>query len=126
MQKGSFKQMKKIGKTKAISAAFGLLLSSMMFLQTTTSQAAGLLAETVLENMDSGQKGAYFAGIVEGMAYSRYINDGKQADPGMTCILNWYYEEEGTAEVIMVALRKFETFTANAIIGALVAKECGE
>ena len=78
-----------------------------------------------IDDMTSLQTSAFISGLVEGMAYARYINDGKKADAGMKCILEWYYDGDKTIQKVIVAFDRFRDFTANAIVGALIEKECG-
>lgn len=66
----------------------------------------------------------YVAGVVEGLAYARYVSDGKTTD-GMGCIYDWYYKTDGTFEVVLDAFGRFPDHTAGAVMAALVNKECG-
>ncbi len=117
--------MTKLGYINVISVILSILLSVSTFLHTDKARAAGLKAGTVLDVMNSKEKNAYFTGIIEGLAYARFVRDGKRSDGGMKCVYDWYFEKKGTFKTILVAFRKFKTYRGNAIIGALVARECG-
>lgn len=114
------------GKSKLAAGLFTGFITLAAAIPTAQAFSGGLEAKIVTNEMSSKQKNAYFAGVIEGLAFARYIKDGKNAALGMNCILSWYYEEKGTARKITLALRKFETHSANAIIGALVKKQCGD
>lgn len=90
------------------------------------AQADGLKASFVLDEMDTNQTNAYLSGVVEGLAYARYINDNRQPELGMKCILDWYYNGGKTASKLVRALNHFKDHSANAVVGVLAKKECGE
>ncbi|MEP1577201.1 hypothetical protein [Roseibium album] len=115
-----------IGTSRLAAGLFTALAMSLTAGTASHALDGGLGADVVASKMTPKQKNAYFAGVVEGLAYARYIKDGKKTDPGMKCILDWYYESEGTAQKITLALAKFETYPANAVIAAMVAKQCGD
>lgn len=114
------------GKSKLAIALFTGFMSLTADIPTAQALSGGLKASVITNEMSAEQKSAYFSGVIEGLAYARYIKDGKNADLGMNCILNWFYETKGTAQKITLALSKFETYSANAVIGALVKKQCGD
>lgn len=93
-----------------------------------SSEAAAykqIQAKMAIDEMTSTQTSAFISGLVEGMAYARYIKDGKNADVGMKCILEWYYDGDKTVQKVILAFDRFREYTANAIVGALIKKECG-
>ena len=90
-----------------------------------TAQAAGLQAKTVLEKMSNEQTNAYFAGVIEGLAYSRFLRDNKEEE-GALCIFSWYYESDAAVPKLISAFHKYKDKSGVSIIAALVHKDCGE
>ena len=88
------------------------------------AQAGGLTTDTVLKIMSDKELNAYISGLVEGLAYARYVQDGKKSYEGMTCISNWFYKDKKTAPKIVRAFAHFKGSFANSVVGALAAKEC--
>ncbi|MCV6575107.1 MAG: hypothetical protein OIF58_05165 [Cohaesibacter sp.] len=86
----------------------------------------GLTTDIALKVMEKKELHAYISGLVEGLAYARYVQDGKDADKGMKCILDWYYKTEEAAPKVLRAFVHFKGLTANAVVGALIKKECGQ
>jgi hypothetical protein len=99
-------------------------LSIALIWTPTAAYAGGMKVGKALEVMDTKEIGAYTAGIVEGLAYARYVQDGKQPDKGMKCILEWYYDGGKTTQKVYLAYHKFKDHTANAIVAALIGKAC--
>ena len=83
-----------------------------------------MTAGSVMEKMSVEERAAYFAGVIEGLAYARYAKDGKQTE-GMACIYNWYYRTNGTLRKIYVAFDRFPDYTPGAVMAAMAEKECG-
>ena len=81
-------------------------------------------AGVVMEKMDDKERNAYLAGVVEGLAYSRYARDGKKTE-GMKCIYDWFYEKKDTHQKIYVAFRRFQDYLPGAVMAAMAEKECG-
>lgn len=86
----------------------------------------GLRAGEVINIMDNKELGAYISGLVEGLAYARYVSDGDRTDQGMRCIMDWYYGDEGTIQMVRLAFARFEDHSANAVVAALAERQCGE
>lgn len=89
------------------------------------AHAKDLSAGVVLRNMEPQEQYTYVAGIIEGLAYARFVFDGNQEQPGMACIYNWFYEEDGTYEKILAAFASFPDHLPGAVTGALVKRRCG-
>jgi hypothetical protein len=60
---------------------------------------------------------------VEGLAISRYMQDGKKPD-GMNCIYDWFYKTPNTVDKIYAAFDHFPAYPPGSIIDALVRKSC--
>jgi hypothetical protein len=88
------------------------------------ARAEDFTAGTVMQKMSAQERYPYLAGVVEGLAFSRYMQDGKKTD-GMKCIYDWFYDKPDNLNLIYAAMGKYPSFTPGAIIGALVKKDCG-
>ncbi len=88
--------------------------------------AAALPAEDVLTKMSLDQRHGYISGIVEGLAYARWLTH-RPDDAGMQCIYNWYYGG-GTEKWTQVTqwLERHLDKPVDALIYVLIKKECGE
>lgn len=113
-----------IKSNQLFAAVIGAFLCILNPVTINKAQAAGLTTDTVLKIMSDKELNAYISGLVEGLAYARYVQDGKKADKGMQCILGWFYKNKKTAPKIVRAFAHFKKYTANAVVGALIAKEC--
>lgn len=104
---------------KQLGAALGLLSA------TSIAQAEDFTAGAVINNMEPAERYVFVAGIVEGLAYARFVADGKEEQPGMACIYTWFYEEDGTADTIFAAFAKFPDHLPGAVTAALAQRRCG-
>ena len=83
-------------------------------------------ANLVMEKMSDGEKFTYISGVVEGLAYGRYLKDGKTLE-GMTCIHNWFYAGGNRQEQIVLAFEEFgDKHSPGVIIWSMTREECGE
>lgn len=82
-------------------------------------------AKAVMEKMKVEERYPYIAGVVEGLAYARYVRDDKKT-AGMECIYDWFYEKPGTLDMIYAALGRYGDFPPGAIIAGLAKQNCGE
>ena len=90
------------------------------------AQAKNLDAGFVLNKMDDKQRYGFVSGVVEGLAYARFLRD-RPHEEGMICITDWYYG--GGVEV----WKKIERWLARhpdkpvgVLLYVLVKKKCGE
>lgn len=86
--------------------------------------AGDMNAGAVEAQMDAATRYAFMSGVAEGLAYSRYVRDGKQG-PGMGCIYAWFYAD-GTAAKVDEAFKRFPDYMPAPIMLAMAQKECGE
>lgn len=105
---------------------------SAMILATAAFLAAGkdAAALTVLdmrENLSSEGRAAYVDGVVEGLAFARWIADGRD-QTGMNCILNWYYggEPSEAYEGVLDFFDRHPDQHVGTLMYALIREECGE
>ena len=73
--------------------------------------------------MDSAQLTAYITGIIEGIAYSRYLRDTTNTE-AMACVYR-FYNSDKMAEDVFHAFERFPDYSPGAVVTALVQKECG-
>jgi hypothetical protein len=82
-----------------------------------------MTAKVVSEKMSPDEYTAYVYGIVEGLAYARYIKDGKKSE-SRSCIRSWLRDKESFNK-IDAAFRRYPDSTPADIIGTLIAVKCG-
>ena len=88
-------------------------------------EAAALTAKDVLNNMSSKEQTSYVAGVVDGLAQARWIND-KPDQTGMQCINDWFYNgQKKKWNQIDAWFNKHLDKPANALLYVLIKKECG-
>ena len=88
--------------------------------------AQALTADDVLNKMNSDQQTSYIAGVVGGLAYSRFLRD-RPDTTGMSCIQGWYYGS-GTdkwAQIETWFSRNIDQ-QAEPLLYVLIKRECGE
>ncbi len=103
-----------------------VIIISSLFVSPVQAQQQNFNAGFVLNGMTSDQQVSYIAGIIEGLAFARWLKDEKEME-GMRCVYNWYYEN---------SLEKWEQIEAffgehpdrkpGPLIYILVRSECGE
>ncbi len=88
--------------------------------------AHALTADDVLNKMSNDQQHGYISGMVDGLAYARWLQD-KPDSTGMQCIYGWYYS--GKKEKWALIHQWFERHLdkpVDALLYVLIKKECGE
>ena len=100
-------------------AALGALFSSA----TVAADGDPFVARHVLTEFSSREQVTYFAGVVEGLAYARYLADGKTTD-GMSCVYDWFWKDTAILEEIHAALARRPDFPPGPLIGVLVDEAC--
>jgi len=81
-------------------------------------------AGVIMEKMPPNERLPFVAGIVEGLAYARYLRDDKQVK-GINCIYAWFYDKKDRIQDIYQAFNRFKEHMPGAIVATMVAKECG-
>lgn len=111
--------LRKYSLISAIVLGVAILLSS-------GKEAAALTADEVLNRMNADQQVGYLAGLVDGLAYARWLTD-KPNDVGMQCIYNWFYNEKTeTLREINTWFERHLDKPVDALLYILIKKECGE
>ncbi|MCB1385953.1 MAG: hypothetical protein KDJ29_13915 [Hyphomicrobiales bacterium] len=87
--------------------------------------AQNLNAGFVLDEMTPGQRISYIQGVMDGLAYSRFLQDRPDTTV-YDCIVNWYQtEHESKHRFVMRWLAKHPEKPANVLLYTIVKKECG-
>jgi len=84
------------------------------------------------KELPPGEFTTHIWGIVEGLAYARFLRDtekaGRPDEKGMTCIYRWYHGGDTKARFDRMT-RAFERYSdrhPTTILYAMIKKECGE
>jgi len=109
---------------------FAIPFALSLGVSATASADTPMTAGVVAGKMNSQQKYAYLAGIVEGLAYARFIKDNKRED-GMKCIYEWFYgagadDSVRTTTKAYEAFEKYPDYPPGVIVWTLLKKQCGE
>lgn len=91
------------------------------------ARAQDFTAGFAMDRMEPKERYAYVSGIIEGLAYARYVDDGRDPGKGMRCIYEWYYDN-GDAPLVTIydAFERFRTYLPGTVVAAVVETECGE
>lgn len=117
---------KKALKLTTYSSFSVMILTSVAFLAG-GKDAAALTAKEVMENMSDDAQFAHISGVVDGLAFARWLADGRD-DTGMKCIYDWYLGGDQAARLNA----QLDWFEANpdqqvsTLMYALIREECGE
>ncbi|SMX44528.1 hypothetical protein OCA8868_03166 [Octadecabacter ascidiaceicola] len=99
--------------------AGGMIVSS-------TGAAQALTADDVLNNMTTDQRYSYIAGVVGGLAYSRYLRE-QPDQAGMSCIYDWYHDAETDSwPQIATWFARHPDRQVEPLLYVLIKRECGE
>lgn len=104
------------------AAIFGSIL-----LTTNPAEAEELNAGAVLTKMTDDQRASYVSGVIEGLAYSRYVRD-KPSEEGMKCIYDWFYSDNKARWVntLFPAFNRYKDKPVGVILHVLTRRACGE
>lgn len=80
-------------------------------------------AGTIMEKMKPDERFAFVAGIIEGLAMSRYMQDGKKPE-GMKCIYDWFYEHSDNVDTVYGAFERYPDYPPGTIVDLMVRKAC--
>lgn len=98
----------------------------MILAVTNIQQANALTAGDVLNKMTSEQSVSYINGVIEGLAYSRWLRD-RPSSKGSKCIYDWYYQGgKKSFNQTMSWLERHPDKPVGALIYVLTKKKCGE
>lgn len=96
-------------------------------LWTNAAQATDLTAGIVMEKMEPKERIGYVSGVIEGLAYARYVKDNPD-ETGSSCIYDWYYKnsKERWSKSILPTFVKHSDKPVGVILYVLTKRECGE
>ncbi len=115
----------KIGaiSTSAIRAAVAYFLFGALVAH--SAYVDDLNASAVLNKMNSDQRHGYISGVVEGLAYARFLRD-RPNETGMKCIYDWYYTGKIKKWLKIEAwFKRHPDKPVGALLYVLTKKECG-
>lgn len=73
--------------------------------------------------LGSDERFMFVAGIVEGLAMARYMQDGKKPE-GMKCVYDWFYKDPTIITKIYSAFEHFPEYPPGTIVDVMVRKVC--
>ncbi|MCP4181853.1 MAG: hypothetical protein GY761_00820 [Hyphomicrobiales bacterium] len=97
-----------------------------IFTSSGSAQAQSLNAGAVMNEMNSDQRVGYVSGVIEGLAYSRFVRD-KPNETGMQCIYDWYYKDNAKRwkNSLFPVFEKYKDKPVGVILYVLTKKACG-
>ena len=112
------------------TAVGGALLGSMASAYASGDNGLRMTAGVILNEMSVRERTSYVMGIVDAMAYARFVKDTERAgenDPsGMECIYGWFHDDGvGRMRQVDAAFGKYGDHLPSMVIAALVQRECG-
>ncbi|MCP4182466.1 MAG: hypothetical protein GY761_04010 [Hyphomicrobiales bacterium] len=99
------------------------IILGMLVAETNVVKASELNAGFVMNKMSADEQVSYVAGVVEGLAYSRYLRD-KPDQSGMKCVYDWYAGENVTRQVDQW-FKRHPDKPVGVLLHVLIKKECG-
>ena len=83
-------------------------------------------AGDIMNKMSSDERNGYIAGVVEGLAYSRWLRDRPNSD-GMKCVYDWFYDSKDKEKLEMYDwFERHPDKHVGPLMFVLIKKECGE
>lgn len=118
----TFERKRKFWSKYSKSVIFGLGL-----LTASSAQASDFNADAVLNNLNEEQRSSYMMGLVDGLAYARWLKD-KPSEVGMRCIYDWYYQNNAALwkSTLLPAFETHGDKPVTAILFVLSKRKCGE
>lgn len=98
---------------------------SMLPVSNPPARATELNANAIMEKMPAEERASYIAGVVEGVAFGRYLAGGKKVEI-LNCIYDWFAGKPSAYDTIYAAFGRYGDFTPGAIIWELSKKKCGD
>lgn len=118
----SIMQVKKLLKLSKYQQLYVIILW-MFLIGAQQAQAQNLDAGFVMNKMTSDQQVSYVAGIVEGLAFSRWQRDKPNGD-GVKCIYDWH-GKKGIWNKIEQWFGRHPDKQPGPLLYILIKKECG-
>ena len=97
-----------------------------MFMNTQIALANDMLdAGFVLREMKTEQQFAFVSGVIEGLAYARFLRD-RPNEAGMQCISRWLHSDAtGRWQLIEKLFTKHHDKPPAVLLHVLMKKQCG-
>lgn len=116
--------MRQVHKTCSSISKLGYLLVVGAGLGT-ASVVQAQNAGDVLTEMQPREQSSYIAGVIEGLAFSRFLND-RPDTTGMQCIYDWYYQSETDRwPSIEQWFGRHPDRPVGAMLHVLIGRDCG-
>jgi len=111
----------KLSKYKQLS----IIILTGIFMNIEAADAQKLDAGFVLNEMNLEKRYTFVAGVIEGMAYSRFLRD-RPNEEGMKCISSWFYGGgEKSWKKIYAIFKQYPKRQPAVLIYTLTKKKCG-
>lgn len=80
-----------------------------------------------MTKMESNEASSYIAGVIEGLAFARWVKDQPDS-AGMKCIYDWKYGESGldNTQKLHAWLRRHPDKQTGHLTHTLIKQDCGE
>lgn len=90
------------------------------------SHSKTINAGFVLEEMSSDQQVSYITGVIEGLAYSRYLRE-KPSQKGMKCVYSWFESDSWANKWkrIDAWFSRHPDKPVGVLLYVLIKKKCG-
>ena len=88
--------------------------------------AGAQTAGDILEKTSPEHQVGYINGVVEGLAYARFLRDHPD-ETGMRCIYDWYLKGDGRNQKRIIAwLERHSEQRVGVLMHVLIRQECGD
>lgn len=116
-------------RQSAVAAA--LLLGASQAQANDNEDGTAMTAGVIMEKMKPSERFIYVSGVVEGLAYGRFLRDtekaGQKQQAGMDCIFAWFFENGAEPmDQIEASFQKYESHFPSVVLTALISRKCGE
>lgn len=118
---------KKLIKNRAFSSAIGLsFVAYYAVMSPYSAQAQNLDAGYVMKEMTVKERVGYVNGIVDGLAYARFLRD-RPDDTSYLCVVNWYgTDTKKKWTLIRTWLKRNPDKPVPVLLHLVIRKACGE
>lgn len=104
-----------------------LCMGILLPLNSNAAHATDLTAGVVMDKMTDDQAASYVSGVIEGLAYARYVKDNP-SETGMQCIYDWYYKQDNAQlwlDTLFPTFKKHSDKPVGVILYVLTKRKCG-
>ena len=96
----------------------------MTFGANKAADARQLNAGFLLNEMSADEQIGYVSGVVEGLAYSRFLRE-RPSESGMQCVYSWYYGEKNRWPQMKKLFERHADKPVGVLLHVLIKKQCG-